>query len=176
MELDAEPAGAAPTWVHAGAQHAEAGFEDPSLGWVGVRADLGAGSVHASLVPGSADAAAALGTHLAGLNAYLAEHHNEISTVTLASPESRSLQGGTGEEAGRESHQGFAQSPGHGAGQNSGEEARQGSDAANQTSSQAGGQIEPEAIRLVPPVAHRSMDALSPPPTRDAGTYISVMA
>lgn len=51
--LDAGAAVGAPSWVHAGSRQAEAGFEDPALGWVGVRADLSGGSVHASLVPGS---------------------------------------------------------------------------------------------------------------------------
>jgi hypothetical protein len=87
--LDAQAAPALPTWIHAGAQRAEAGFRDPALGWVGVRADLGADGVHASLVPGSADAAQALGGHLAGLNSYLAEQHTPVETLTLAAPEGR---------------------------------------------------------------------------------------
>jgi len=82
--LDQGTLSTAPTWVHAGAQHAEAGFEDPALGWVGVRADLSAGGVHAALVPGSAEAAATLGGHLAGLNAYLAERNSPVESVTLA--------------------------------------------------------------------------------------------
>ena len=87
--LDAETAPGTPTWIHAGLQRAEAGFQDPALGWVGVRADLSAGGVHASLVPGSTDAAQTLGRHLAGLNSYLAEQHAPIETVTLAAPESK---------------------------------------------------------------------------------------
>ncbi len=92
--LDTEVSPVAPTWVHAAAQHAEAGFEDPALGWVAVRADLGSGGVHASLVPGSTDAAQTLGSHLAGLNAYLAEHHAGVSTVTLSAPEGRPASAG----------------------------------------------------------------------------------
>ena len=110
--LDAGVSGAAPTWVHAGATHAEAGFEDPALGWVGVRADLGGGGVHASLVPGSADAALALGGHLAGLNAYLAEHRSGVAGVTLAAPESRAPDAGLGQ--GGAAHQGFAEQAGSG--------------------------------------------------------------
>lgn len=86
--LDAGEAAGKPTWIHAGAQRAEAGFQDPALGWVGVRADTSGGGVHAQLVPGSADAAQALGGHLAGLNAYLAEHHTPVETLTLTAPES----------------------------------------------------------------------------------------
>jgi len=50
---------------------------------------MGAGGVHASLVPGSADAAQALGGHLAGLNSFLAEQHTPVETLTLAAPEGR---------------------------------------------------------------------------------------
>jgi hypothetical protein len=73
----------ASTWIHAGAHHAEAGYLDPSLGWVSVRADAGAAGLHAAIVPGSALAASTLGDHLAGLNAFLAEH-NHAAIVTLA--------------------------------------------------------------------------------------------
>ncbi len=79
--LDAERAAPAPTWIHAGAHHAEAGYLDPALGWIGVRADSIANSVHASLVPSSGEAAQVLGTHLAGLNSYLSEHHGGLITI-----------------------------------------------------------------------------------------------
>ena len=85
--LDGATSGPETTWIHAGAHHAEAGFLDPSLGWVSVRADGTAAGVHAALVPGSADAAAALGNHLAGLNAFMSERHGGAATVSLASPE-----------------------------------------------------------------------------------------
>jgi hypothetical protein len=75
----------APAWVHAGTQRAEAGFNDPALGWVGVRAETGSGSIHATLVPGSEDASAVLSSHLAGLNSYLAEHHGQVEPVTVGS-------------------------------------------------------------------------------------------
>ena len=107
--LDGAVAGAAPAWVHAGATRAEAGFEDPALGWVGVRAELGNGGVHASIVPGSTDAALELGSHLAGLNAYLAEHHAGVSMVTLSGAEGRSIDAGAGaaqQEFGRPTQQG----------------------------------------------------------------------
>jgi hypothetical protein len=112
--LDAEGATGKPTWVHAGAQRAEAGIQDPELGWVGVRADMGSGGVHASLVPGSADAAQALGGHLAGLNSYLSDHHTPVETLTLAAPESG--WSGPGAGAGQSMGQGQADQQGQNAG------------------------------------------------------------
>jgi len=126
--LDGAVPGAAPAWVHAGATRAEAGFEDPALGWVGVRAELGNGGVHASLVPGSTDAELELGSHLAGLNAYLAEHHAGVSAVTLSSTENRSPDAGSG-QAGA-GHQEF------------GQPAQQGSGDRQETNSRAGDAAE----------------------------------
>ena len=117
--LDAETAPGTPTWIHAGTQRAEAGFQDPALGWVGVRADMGAGGVHASLVPGSADAAQALGGHLAGLNSFLAEQHTPVETLTLAAPEGRWAgplgDQGTGQGMNQGLNQGADQNTGQGA-------------------------------------------------------------
>lgn len=107
--LDAAGAPMTPTWIHAGAQRAEAGYEDPALGWVGVRADLGGGGVHATLMPGTADAAAAIGNHLDGLNAYLAEHHTQVDTVTMAAPESQWAGQGMDQGSSRNMHQGAGQ-------------------------------------------------------------------
>jgi hypothetical protein len=78
------------SWIHTGSKQAEAGYEDPALGWVGVRADVdkGSGAVHAVLVPGSATAMEALSGHVAGLQSYLAEHNSSVGTVTVAQPES----------------------------------------------------------------------------------------
>lgn len=91
--LDATPT-PTPSWIHASAHSAEAGYQDPSLGWVGVRAEVSGGDIHAALVPGSADAAAVLSTHLAGLNSYLAEQNTAGATVTLAmSTDSQSYAG-----------------------------------------------------------------------------------
>ncbi len=84
--LDAGTNVGMPSWIHAGGRQAEAGFDDPALGWVGVRADLSGGIVHAALLPGSTEAAQALSGHLAGLNAYLAEQHAPVATLTMASP------------------------------------------------------------------------------------------
>ncbi len=85
--LDAEADSPAATWIQTGTRRAEAGYQDPALGWVGVRAQAGNGGVHAAVVPGSAEAAQALNGHLTGLNAFMVEHHGQSSTVTLAPPE-----------------------------------------------------------------------------------------
>ncbi|MDR3751731.1 MAG: hypothetical protein P4K94_09630 [Terracidiphilus sp.] len=107
--LDAGTTTGTTTWIHAGAQRAEAGYQDPSLGWVGVRAELGGGGVHAALVPGSADAAQTLGGHLAGLNNYLDEQHTPVATLTVDA------------SAGRGSDSGFGQGTQQQAGQNNGQ-------------------------------------------------------
>jgi hypothetical protein len=98
-----------PTWIHAGAQRAEAGFQDPALGWVGVRADSSGGSIHASLVAGSADAAQTLSGHLAGLNAYLADQHTPIAAVTMAATEDRSATYGADQSTNQNMNQGSGQ-------------------------------------------------------------------
>ncbi len=85
-------------WVHAGAQQAEAGFDDPALGWVSVRAHAGSGGVHPALIPSSGDAAQVLAGHLAGLNSFLANRAAGVGDVTVASPESGAS--GTGTQAG----------------------------------------------------------------------------
>ncbi len=90
--LDADPGQPATTWTHSSPRQVEAGYQDPALGWVSVRADLTSGGLHASVVPNSPEAAQALGSHLAGLNAYLSEHHGSSITASLASPEDRSGQ------------------------------------------------------------------------------------
>ena len=89
---DANAANGAATWTHLSARHAEAGYLDPALGWVGVRADLNGGAVHASLVPASAEAAQALSSHMGGLHSYLNDQHTPVDSLTLSSPEG---QGGT---------------------------------------------------------------------------------
>jgi hypothetical protein len=85
--LDAESASQSIHWVQAGAHRAEAGYLDPNLGWVGVRAETIGGGVHAALLPGSPEAAQVLGTHLSGLNAFLSEQHGPHATATMAAPE-----------------------------------------------------------------------------------------
>jgi hypothetical protein len=69
------------------------------------------------VVPGSADAAQALSGHLAGLNAYLAEHHTPVEPVTMTPTENgwagpgrgggadQNLQQETGEQSGQQTGQ-----------------------------------------------------------------------
>jgi hypothetical protein len=105
-------------WMHTGTQRAEAGFHDPALGWVGVRAEGARGQVHATVLPGSSDAAQVLGGHMAGLHAYLDGAHTSVQSVTLASPEGRestfggASDQGTGQGANQSMHQGDGQNPG----------------------------------------------------------------
>jgi hypothetical protein len=113
--LDAGDAPGRPAWIHAGAQRAEVGFQDPSLGWVGVRADSSSGGVRAELVAGSADAAQALSSHMAGLNAYLAERHTPVESLTLATPQGGSSGAGSDRGAGEGMQQGAGQQTGQGA-------------------------------------------------------------
>ena len=157
--LDSESAPRTPAWIHAGAQRAEAGFQDPALGWVGVRADMGTGGIHAALVPDSADAAQALGGHLAGLNSYLAEQHTPVETLTLASPEGRWSEPGT--------NQGMDQ----GEGRNTG----QGTSSDSQLSPQPGSPAPAVAASSEVSALSGRMDA-GALPRAPGGVHISVMA
>ena len=107
QSLDAD--GRQPTvrWFHTGAQRAEAGFEDSSLGWVSVRANGENGSVQTALVPSSEEAAHVLAGHLAGLNGFLSSRTPGAGDVTIASPES----GATGMGAHAGSGQGSQEHP-----------------------------------------------------------------
>lgn len=96
--LDSAATGPQTTWIHADAHHAEAGYLDPALGWVSVRADGTATGLHAALIPGSPEAASALGNQLPGLNAFMAEHQGHTATITLAAPEAGSQHAGTSQQ------------------------------------------------------------------------------
>ncbi|MGA3100471.1 MAG: hypothetical protein ABSD61_01285 [Terracidiphilus sp.] len=110
--LDAGTSVGTPSWIHAGGHQAEAGFEDPALGWIGVRADLSGNSVHAALVPGSVEAAQALSGHLAGLNAYLAEQHAPVAPLTMAAPGSSGMEAGVNQNMQQSAGQHGEQNPG----------------------------------------------------------------
>ncbi len=84
--MDAQANGSGIAWMHTGPHQAEAGFQDPTLGWVAVRAEQVAGGIHAAIVPGSADAAQTLGGHMAGLSAHLAEQRVGVGSVSIATP------------------------------------------------------------------------------------------
>ncbi|MGP8173171.1 MAG: hypothetical protein ACLP7O_01330 [Terracidiphilus sp.] len=156
--LDAGTTTGTPIWIHAGAQRAEAGFQDPALGWIGVRADGSGGGIHAALVPGSADAAQALGGHLAGLNAYLAEQHTPVESLTLAAPEGRS-------------DQSASQGMHPGAGQNSGQDGYAEPQSNSQASSLA------NTVTVLPEISAQGsgLDGTGQA-ARPGGVHISVMA
>jgi hypothetical protein len=85
--IDAQDQIPASQWTLSGSRRAEAGFQDPSLGWVSVRAQAGTGGIHATLVPASDVAGEALNTHLAGLNAHVTPRYEHLNPITLASPD-----------------------------------------------------------------------------------------
>jgi hypothetical protein len=137
--LDADPAPGAISWTHAGARQAEAGFEDPALGWVGVRADLSGGGVHATLLPGSVEAAQALGQHMDGLNAYMAQQHTPVESLAMGAPGSRdanhSAEQGLSQGMNQGTNQGAGQGTGGGTDPGQGQNAQQQSWAAPESNS-----------------------------------------
>lgn len=109
--LDSAASSSTPYWIHAGTRQAEAGYQDPSLGWVGVRAEVSGDGIHASLLPSSADAAQALSGHLAGLNTYLAEQHTPVATLTMAANPDAQPGYSAGQGAQQQTGQNDGQSP-----------------------------------------------------------------
>jgi hypothetical protein len=157
--LDSGTAVGTPNWIHAGGRQVEAGFQDPALGWVGVRADLSGGSLHAALVPGSTEAAQALSGHLAGLNAYLQEQQTPVATLTMAAP------GMTGLESSVD--QSMQQS--------AGQHGEQDPAAAQQSGAQPGVGASASATAMSATAANGGFDAIAYA-GGSRGTHISVMA
>ena len=154
--LDAKSGPGTLSWTHAWARSAEAGYEDPTFGWVGVRADLSGGAVHAAVLPSSAEAAQALGGHMSGLNSYLAGQHSAVDTVTIAGPHS--------------SEAGMGSLMDQGNAQNTGQGSSSGQDSGPRTSS-------PEAAKAESRPAAASDGSREPAlPARPVGSLISVMA
>jgi hypothetical protein len=154
--LDERPGSGSITWTHAGKQQAEAGFHDPSLGWVAVRADLHSGGVHAAVLASSSDSAAVLGSELAGLDAHLHEQQIAVSSFTVADAASQSM------------NQSMQQDMNHGAGHNNSGDARQNRPALdNQASS--GASTSTSSLTV-----HHA--AVFSQPAAVGGTHISVMA
>jgi hypothetical protein len=124
---------------------------------------MGGAGIHAALVPGSADAAEALGGHLAGLNTYLAEQRTPVETLTLAAPENRSAASATDQSGSQGMYQGT--------GQNTGRDAS--------SDSQSRMQAEKPAIAAAAS-PHVSAAAAGPEATgltaRPGGVHVSVMA
>jgi hypothetical protein len=100
-------------WTLASSHRAEADFQDPVLGWVTVRAQAGAGSMHATIAPASDTAAQVLNTHLAGLNAHMAPQYQHLNPVTLASPNAGSNDQNTQEHSGQRGSTDSSQSQEH---------------------------------------------------------------
>ncbi len=113
--IDAGMNDGAARWIHADSHQAEAGFQDQSLGWVSVRAQAGAGGIHAAVMPSSDAAAEVLSGHLAGLNAHLASQYEHMNAVTLSNPAT----GWNNHEMGREPAQRDGRGPSDGAQQQS---------------------------------------------------------
>ncbi len=153
--LDAAPAVGTPGWLHAASRQAEAGFQDPALGWVGVRADLNGGIVHATVVTSSSEAAQALSGHLPGLSSYLTEQQMPVATLTVTTS------GGSGLEAGVD--QNMQQS----AGQNAEQDAAAGS--------QQGASAPASALPLSAAIQSSGFD-MAVHVGEGRGKYISVMA
>jgi hypothetical protein len=109
--LDGAGGSMQPTWIHAGAHQAEAGFEDPALGWVSVRAGVNASGISAVVLPGSSEAVQALGAHMAGLHDYLAEHHTPVENLTMAPAQNSGADASLNQDM---QHQGRQQSAGDG--------------------------------------------------------------
>ena len=157
--LDAGGASQSIHWVQAGAHRAEAGYLDPALGWVGVRAETSGGGVHAAVLPGSVEAAQVLSTHLGGLSAFLSQQHGPHATATIAAP----------------------QDGGYGAGAEQGNSAGGGSgrdDGAEKNMTQAGRESD-SSLRTIASVAAGAVDTSMGSDgsvLRRAGTYVSVMA
>ena len=156
--LDAESASRSIHWVQAGAHHAEAGYLDPVLGWVGVRAESSGGGVHAAVLPGSAEAAQVLGTHMSGLNAFLSEQHGPHATATMVAPEDG--RSGAGAQQGNSTGGGSGRDDG--GGRNMAPPGRGSNSSPNIGASAAG-------------IVDRSMGS-DGSAIRRAGTYVSVMA
>ena len=157
--LDAQSGPGAASWTRTGAHSVEAGYNDPSLGWVGVRADLSAAGVHAAVVPGSAEAAQALAGQMPGLHTYLNEQRVGLGSLTLASPEDN----GTGAGLSHELNQGM---------ENAGQDPQQN----RAPDAQAVPAAHSAAAALI---GTGSTDAPAPLPGplfNGAGAYISVMA
>jgi hypothetical protein len=101
VALDGRQGKGSPTWVHADAHSAEAGYQDPNLGWVSVRAHSDAQGLHATLSPDSPQSAQALNGHLGDLGAFLRERHSHVESLSVTSPvlSSASQMGDQGSEA-----------------------------------------------------------------------------
>jgi hypothetical protein len=107
--LDSGPRPVEAVWTRTESHAAEAGYQDPTLGWVSVRAQVEGGGVHAAVVPDSDSASQALSGQLSGLRSYLTEHRVPIETLSIANPESRLDGQGAAAQGGNQQGQGTDQ-------------------------------------------------------------------
>jgi trimeric autotransporter adhesin len=149
--LDAAAASSATLFTHAGTRHAEAGYLDPTLGWVGVRAEVSGGALHAAIVPASSQAADILGAHLPALHTYVSQQHGLESTIDMSWQNNANSGSGSQHSA--------QQDPSASAGDDA-------------TSSMR--RSTPASVAQPSPFA--SFDAAGAPPPASGGRYISVLA
>lgn len=161
--LDAGSSTGTPAWIHAGAHQAEAGFHDPTLGWVGIRANTSGGGVHAQLMTDSTDAVQALSSQLTGLSTYLAEHRTPVETLTLTASDGGSAGWGSDQSAG----QGMQQNTG----QQAGQETAQGANVDSQIRPYQGSSVMTEASSQIQTGFDGNTQVALP-----GGSRISVMA
>lgn len=81
-ELDELPVSSA-TFLRANARHVDVGVNDPTHGWIEIRAQNSAGHVAAALHPASADLRSQLHAELPALTQYLADRQIKVQTLTV---------------------------------------------------------------------------------------------
>ena len=87
--MDAPVEGGRTQWTHVSPKRAEATFDDPALGVIGVRAEKRGAEVVATLVIGSSRASEELHGQISSLTDYLAAQHTKVGEVTVANLEPR---------------------------------------------------------------------------------------
>jgi len=138
-------------FTHAGLRHAEAGYLDPSLGWVGVRAEISGGALHAAVLPASPQAADILGAHLPALHTYVSQQHGIESTIDMSWQNNTNAGGGFQQSSHQDSYASAQDDP---------------------TASVP--RSAPASV--TPPGSFASFDAAGAPPPASGGRYISVLA
>lgn len=94
--LDERSVPSVATWMHSSTHKVEAGYLDPSLGWIRIRADASSAGVQSSVIPSTPEAADALRGNLTELNSYLSKQSGELVSVTVSQPDGTQHWGGAG--------------------------------------------------------------------------------
>jgi hypothetical protein len=104
-----------PSWRVTNAHRVEAGYDDPELGWVSVRAESSPSArIHAELIAGTDAAARVLGDHLDGLHQFLKEQRTAVESLSLAAQSGAAFgesAGGASQQDGRQ-REGLLSAPG----------------------------------------------------------------